>query len=53
MTKNDGVVEIEKEPKALNIIWTEFLQQLFYLSEFLLLILGKIDKISRDNWTAD
>lgn len=53
MTERDEVVETEKEPKALNIIWTEFPQQLFYLSKFFLIILGKIDKISSENSTAD
>ena len=53
MTESDEVVETEKEPKALNIIWTEFQQQQFYLSKFFLLILGKIDKISSENSTAD
>ena len=53
MRESDEIVETEKEPKALNILWTEFSQQLFYLSKFFLLILGKIDKISSKNSTAD
>jgi len=47
------LLKLKKEPKALSIISSEFLQQLFYLSEFFWLVHGECDIILKENSTAD